>query len=68
MRVENVEEFYGNAAKACEAIGIDRCNVSKWKKMRKGIIPARHAVSFVINSGYKLDMGWADYKQTHNAA
>ncbi|HDO1312986.1 hypothetical protein ACE1B4_08680 [Aeromonas veronii] len=63
MRIEDVEKFFGNAAKASEAIGIGRCNFTKWKKQNKGIVPANHAVRFVIKSGHKLDMGWDDYQQ-----
>lgn len=62
MRIEDVEQYFGNAAKASEAIGIDRCNFSKWRKHNKGIVPANHAVSFVIHSGHSLDMGWEDYR------
>ncbi|MCH7373821.1 hypothetical protein MM182_00225 [Aeromonas sp. MR19] len=61
MRIEDVENFFGNAAKACEAIGIDRCNFSKWKKQNKGIVPANHAVSFVIASHGELRLGLEDY-------
>jgi hypothetical protein len=62
MRIEDVENFFGNAAKACEAIGIDRCNFSKWKKQNKGIVPANHAVSFIIKSRHSLEMRWEDYQ------
>lgn len=61
MRIEDVEKFFGNAAKASEAIGIGRCNFTKWKKLSGGIVPAQHAVSFVIASNGELRLGLEDY-------
>lgn len=61
MRIEDVEKFFGNAAKASEAIGIGRCNFTKWKKLNRGIVPAQHAVSFVIASNGELRLGLEDY-------
>ena len=61
MRIEDVEKFFGNAAKASEAIGIGRCNFTKWKKLNNGIVPAQHAVSFVIASNGELRLGLEDY-------
>ncbi|MEN3760496.1 hypothetical protein [Aeromonas veronii] len=66
MRVEDVKRFFGSAAKASKAIDIDRCNLSKWKKANNGIVPANHAVSFVIASGHQLEMGWEDYSLGHS--
>lgn len=71
MRIEDVEKFFGNAAKASEAIGIGRCNFTKWKKLNKGIVPAQHAIQFVLASNGELRLGLEDYcikQQTQQAA
>ena len=61
MRIEDVEKFFGNAAKASEAIGIGRCNFTKWKKLNNGIVPAQHAIQFVLASNGELRLGLEDY-------
>ncbi|MCE9935510.1 helix-turn-helix domain-containing protein [Aeromonas salmonicida] len=61
MRIEDVEKFFGNAAKASEAIGIGRCNFTKWKKLNKGIVPPSHAIQFVLASNGELRLGLEDY-------
>ncbi|MFM4768345.1 hypothetical protein ACK35Y_20020 [Aeromonas veronii] len=63
MHIDDVTKFFGNAAKACDAINTSHSNFSKWKKRNNGIVPANHAVSFVIASGHQLDMRWEDYLQ-----
>lgn len=61
MRIEDVEKFFGNASKACEAIGIGRCNFSKWKKLHGGVVPPGHAIAFVVASNGSLRIGFEDY-------
>ena len=61
MRIEDVTKFFGNAARACDAIGTSQSNFTKWKKLNKGIVPAQHAVSFVIASNGELRLGLEDY-------
>lgn len=61
MRIEDVTKFFGNAAKACNAIGTSHSNFTKWKKLNGGIVPAQHAVSFVIASNGELRLGLEDY-------
>ncbi|WP_274449758.1 hypothetical protein [Aeromonas caviae] len=61
MRIDDVAKFFGNAAKACNAIGTSQSNFTKWKKLNNGIVPAQHAVSFVIASNGELRLGLEDY-------
>ena len=61
MRIDDVAKFFGNAAKACNAIGTSQSNFTKWKKLNNGIVPAQHAVSFVIASIGELRLGLEDY-------
>ena len=61
MRINDLTKFFGNAAKACNAIGTSQSNFTKWKKLNNGIVPAQHAVSFVIASNGELRLGLEDY-------
>ena len=61
MRIDDVAKFFGNAAKACNAIGTSQSNFTKWKKLNNGIVPAQHAVSFDIASNGELRLGLEDY-------
>ncbi|MEH8223765.1 hypothetical protein [Aeromonas veronii] len=69
MRIDDVTKFFGNAAKACNAIGTSQSNFTKWKKLNGGIVPARHAIQFVLVSNGELALGISDYaKPTKQAA
>ena len=71
MRIEDVTKFFGNAARACDAIGTSQSNFTKWKKLNKGIVPAQHAIQFVLASNGELRLGIEDYcikQQTQQAA
>lgn len=64
MRIEEVEKFFKNGAKACQAIGIGRCNISKWKKLHGGVVPKQFAIDFHIASNGQLRLGLEDYPLT----
>ena len=71
MRIEDVTKFFGNAARACDAIGTSQSNFTKWKKLNKGIVPPSHAIQFVLASNGELKLGIEDYcikQQTQQAA
>ncbi|WP_447779102.1 Cro/CI family transcriptional regulator [Aeromonas veronii] len=57
MKKSEVIEFFGNMARAMKAIGVSRSLAVKWGE----IIPAQHAVSFVIASNGELRLGLEDY-------
>ncbi|MEH8151324.1 hypothetical protein Q4S47_00480 [Aeromonas caviae] len=61
MRIDDVTKFFGNAAKACNAIGTSQSNFTKWKKLNKGIVPPSHAIQFVLASNGELRLGLEDY-------
>ncbi|MFM4759936.1 Cro/CI family transcriptional regulator [Aeromonas sp. s12] len=57
MKKREVIEHFGNMARAMKAIGISRSLAVKWGD----VIPAQHAVSFVIASNGELRLGLDDY-------
>lgn len=57
MKKQDVIEYFGNMARATKAIGISRSLAVKWGE----VIPAQHAVSFVIVSNGELHLGLDDY-------
>lgn len=57
MKKREVIEYFGNMARAMKAIGISRSLAVKWGD----VIPAQHAVSFVIASNGELRLGLEDY-------
>lgn len=57
MKKCEVIEYFGNMARAMKAIGISRSLAVKWGD----VIPAQHAVSFVIASNGDLRLGLEDY-------
>ncbi|EKB22403.1 hypothetical protein HMPREF1170_02665 [Aeromonas veronii AMC35] len=57
MKKREVIEHFGNMARAMKAIGISRSLAVKWGD----VIPAQHAVSFVIVSNGELRLGLDDY-------
>lgn len=57
MKKREVIEYFGNMAQAMKAIGIARSVAVKWGD----VIPAQHAVSFVIASNGDLRLGLEDY-------
>lgn len=57
MKKREVIEYFGNMARAMKAIGISRSLAVKWGE----VIPAQHAVSFVIASNGELRLGLEDY-------
>lgn len=57
MKKREVIEYFGNMARAMKAIGISRSLAVKWGD----VIPAQHAVSFVIASNGELRLGLDDY-------
>ena len=57
MKKREVIEYFGNMARAMKAIGISRSLAVKWGD----VIPAQHAVSFVIASNGELRLGFEDY-------
>lgn len=58
MKKREVIEYFGNMARAMKAIGISRSLAVKWGD----VIPAQHAVSFVIASNGDLRLGLEDYR------
>ncbi|HHQ4925109.1 TPA: Cro/CI family transcriptional regulator [Aeromonas veronii] len=67
MKKREVIKHFGNMARAMKAIGISRSLAVKWGD----VIPAQHAVSFVIASNGELRLGLDDYPldkdQDHSA-
>jgi hypothetical protein len=61
MRIEDVTKFFGNAAKACKAIGTSQSNFTKWRQRNNGIVPPSHAIQFVLASNGELRLGLEDY-------
>lgn len=61
MRIDDVAKFFGNGAKACEAIRISRSNFTKWKTFNSGIVPPQHAMAFHNASGGALPIRPEDY-------
>lgn len=57
MKKCEVIEYFGNMARAMKAIGIARSVAVTWGD----IVPAQHAVSFVIASNGELRLGLEDY-------
>ena len=57
MKKHEVIKYFGNMARAMKAIGIARSAAVKWGD----VIPAQHAVSFVIVSNGELRLGLEDY-------
>ncbi|MFM1684680.1 Cro/CI family transcriptional regulator [Aeromonas salmonicida] len=57
MKKHEVIKYFGNMARAMKAIGISRSLAVKWGD----VIPAQHAVSFVIVSNGELRLGLEDY-------
>ncbi|WP_421250099.1 Cro/CI family transcriptional regulator [Aeromonas sp. 600584] len=57
MKKQDVIQYFGNMARAMKAIGVSRSLAVKWGE----IIPAQHAVSFVIASNGELRLGLEDY-------
>ena len=57
MKKQDVIEYLGNMARATKAIGLSRSLAVKWGE----VIPAQHAVSFVIASNGELRLGLEDY-------
>ncbi len=57
MKKHEVIKYFGNMARAMKAIGIARSAAVKWGD----VIPAQHAVSFVIVSNGELHLGLEDY-------
>jgi hypothetical protein len=57
MKKREVIEYFGNMARAMKAIGMSRSLAVKWGD----VIPAQHAVSFVIASNGELRLGLDDY-------
>ncbi|MGL6003591.1 Cro/CI family transcriptional regulator [Aeromonas sobria] len=57
MKKREVIKHFGNMARAMKAIGISRSLAVKWGD----VIPAQHAVSFVIASNGELRLGLEDY-------
>ncbi|BBU05062.1 Cro/Cl family transcriptional regulator [Aeromonas veronii] len=57
MKKHEVIKYFGNMAKAMKAIGISRSLAAKWGE----VVPAQHAVSFVIASNGELRLGLEDY-------
>ncbi len=57
MKKHEVIGYFGNMARAMKAIGISRSLAVKWGE----VIPAQHAVSFVIASNGELRLGLEDY-------
>ena len=57
MKKCEVIEYFGNMARAMKAIGISRSLAVRWGD----VIPAQHAVSFVIASNGELRLGLDDY-------
>ena len=57
MKKHEVIKYFGNMARAMKAIGISRSLAVKWGD----VIPAQHAVSFVIVSNGELHLGLEDY-------
>ncbi|MGN5044123.1 Cro/CI family transcriptional regulator [Aeromonas sp. 3P] len=57
MKKQDVIRHFGNMARAMKAIGIARSVAVKWGE----VVPAQHAVSFVIASNGELRLGLEDY-------
>ncbi|WP_303805537.1 Cro/CI family transcriptional regulator [Aeromonas rivipollensis] len=57
MKKQDVINHFGNMARAMKAIGIARSVAVKWGE----VVPAQHAVSFVIASNGELRLGLEDY-------
>ncbi|WP_287868586.1 Cro/CI family transcriptional regulator [Aeromonas sp.] len=57
MKKKEVIRHFGNMARAMKAIGITRSVAVKWGE----VVPAQHAVSFVIASNGELRLGLEDY-------
>lgn len=57
MKKQDVISHFGNMARAMKAIGIARSVAVTWGD----IVPAQHAVSFVIASSGELRLGLEDY-------
>lgn len=57
MKKQDVISHFGNMARAMKAIGIARSVAVKWGE----VVPAQHAVSFVIASNGELRLGLEDY-------
>ena len=57
MKKQDVINHFGNMARALKAIGIARSVAVKWGE----VVPAQHAVSFVIASNGELRLGLEDY-------
>ncbi|MFM4779856.1 Cro/CI family transcriptional regulator [Aeromonas caviae] len=57
MKKQDVISHFGNMARAMKAIGIARSVAVTWGD----IVPAQHAVSFVIASNGELRLGLEDY-------
>ncbi|MCZ0750086.1 Cro/CI family transcriptional regulator [Aeromonas enteropelogenes] len=57
MKKHEVVKYFGNMARAMKAIGISRSLAVKWGD----VIPAQHAVAFVIASNGELRLGLEDY-------
>lgn len=60
MKKQEVIDHFGNMARAMKAIGVTRSAAMKWGD----IVPAQHAVSFVIASNGQLRLGLEDYPLT----
>lgn len=57
MKKRDVVKYFGNMARAMKAIGYSRSIAVKWDE----VIPAQYAVSFVVASDGKLQLGFEDY-------
>ncbi|CAJ1837568.1 MULTISPECIES: Cro/CI family transcriptional regulator [Aeromonas] len=57
MKKKEVISHFGNMSRAMKAIGIARSVAVTWGE----VVPAQHAVSFVIASNGELRLGLEDY-------
>lgn len=66
MKKSEVISHFGNMSRAMKAIGIARSVAVEWGE----VVPAQHAVSFVIASNGELRLGLEDYslRKTQQAA
>lgn len=62
MKLKAVEDFFGNGGKACDAVGINRCQFSRWWK-NGDVVPAKYAVYFHIVSNGELEIDHRDYEE-----
>ncbi|MGY3922025.1 Cro/CI family transcriptional regulator [Aeromonas jandaei] len=62
MKKSDVINHFGNMARAMKAIGVSRSAAVKWGD----IVPAQHAISFVVASNGEIPIGIEDYQLKSN--